>query len=272
MNFLNSFGILSYMAWCICDVFSVEILSTDVLKAILLIYLFIDYLVLLNQYVEIQTNLNHCELIIQIIMFCIFFIRGDGTIISIGWKYVLATIMFVLYFSEIVLRRKYNKKYVMPININKVDEKVAMDVMLKEMLSHFNLFRNEEKNKQDIKVIKIAVLNAASFLVVMLSFFLRIVLEIINMFSEVYSIKIEIYIAYIILMEIFFVINLIKGKHANVHIVKTVFQVISTAVSVYIFVFKQTEEINFPIVLMSLYFAIPFFVEHWRTGRKYKVS
>lgn len=241
-----------------------EFLPIEIIKGILWFYLFFDYLSLINQYIEIHTNKVHWELLIQISLFYIFFWNEN---------IVISGFVIVLFISEMALRSKESKKdALMSGGKNNVSEKRAIDLILKDLLLFFQIIKKQEEEIKDKETIKIAVLNAVSFLLVMLSFLLRIAIELTNMFLEEYNVPIEVYIAYITLMGMYFVVEVIKGKTINIHLARTLVNIICTAISVYLFVFAQKESINFVVLLMSLYFAIPFLVGQWRIGRKYRIS
>lgn len=162
---------------------------------------------------------------------------------------MISGLVIVLFILEMALRAKESKKdALMSGGRNKVSEKRAIDLILKDLLSFFRIVKKQEEEIKDRETIKIAVLNAVSFLLVMLSFLLRIVIDFTNMFSEEYNVPTGVYIAYITLMGMYFVVDVIKGKTINIHLARTLVSIICTAISVYLFVFAQIESINFVVL------------------------
>lgn len=151
---------------------------------------------------------------------------------------------------------------------NKLGQEEVVQYLTDSLLGLFrreNICIDQYKNKR----IKISVLNSLAFMVFILSYALKFVVDLLNIGSEHYYFPAFIVNVYIIFLTLFILIESMKNKLLSYSIFKNLFIILTCAFGIYFFVFKQFGNINFRIILCMAYLIGPYILDTWKVVQKY---
>lgn len=237
-----------------------DVWEKDFLSYIIWIYFFASFTSWLNRYelcVE-RKIICICDVIVQLTIFIIinWILQCP---VELNYLYLIYVFIILLIGIELALhicmpcKEKEHQK-----DKNELLEEEMYDVILDGLLEGLHIRQKKYNNKRLEYRTKVSVYNALAFLILIIAYGFKYVLDIINMWAETYRFPVSIIYIYIVFLLIFVWLETAKARLLKYPIYKSLFIIISCVMGVYMFVFMQPGNVRFRILICSMYLVSPY--------------
>lgn len=155
---------------------------------------------------------------------------------------------------------------------NLVSEIVIIMLILTELF--FHIWITDEistENKNEVQEKQIADYLQGILLGIIICYFFKFILDIINIKNDKYIFPEIIVSVYIACFALFFLFEFKKNRLMGYSILKNMFIIVSCQIGIYLFVFRQYGTINVWVILYTVYLIAPFFLNLKKVIETYTV-
>lgn len=247
------------------------IMRKNILGDFIWIYLLIAFLSWLNIFSVQNKKIYVIDYIMQLSILGIK--RGsDFWFIKNQWANLVSEIVIIMLILTELFFHIWITDETSTENKNEVQEKQMADYLQGILLGIFGI-KNEKlciDKKQEFNI-RILVHNALAFLTIIICYFFKFILDIINIKNDKYIFPEIIVSVYIACFTLFFLFEFKKNRLLGYSILKSMFIIVSCQIGIYLFVFRQYGTINVWVILCTVYLIAPFFLNLKKVIETYTV-